>query len=204
MIDDTLPLLGSWNFCLIFEQNLLWQFQTKFWIFLKKQEKPRPLISSHSKLNTREKLLFKCENENCLSGAAFQNHQIKAPNFQFGGFWACSFRKFMMRRKINLICTCVRFIHLTSKSSSTPPPLGATIVRSTHARNHVICNLTHILLTKWTICGENLIEKYSSDTELQQKHWFLEGVDELLLATVDQIIINITVNRKYWHNSSDT
>ena len=51
-----------------------------------KQEKPRPLISSHSKLNTREKLIFKCKNENCLSGATFQNNQIKTPDFGCGGF----------------------------------------------------------------------------------------------------------------------
>ena len=70
--------------------------------------------------NTREKLTFKCKKENCLYGPTFQNRQIKTPDFGCGGFWSCSFRKFMTLRNLSLICTCVVFFDFPAKSSFTP------------------------------------------------------------------------------------
>ena len=72
--------------------------------------------------NTREKLTFKCEKENCLFGPTFQNRQIKTVDYGCGGFRSCSFRKFMTRRNLSIICTCAVFLDFPAKSSSTPLP----------------------------------------------------------------------------------
>ena len=59
-----------------------------FMIFLFQHIKNAPVAVGNTtpEGEYKGKVDFKCENENCLSGATFQNHQIKTPDFGCGGF----------------------------------------------------------------------------------------------------------------------
>ena len=104
----------------IFEQDVLWPFLTAYWNLMRNRKIWDPLVSLCSRPKTREKLTFKCKKENSLHGPTFQNRQNKTPNLGWEGFWTCSFRKFMTRRKISSICMCAHSLDFQAKSSFTP------------------------------------------------------------------------------------